>query len=183
MFSSEARPGSKTKQQIANQLELDPRQVSVWFQNRRARTKSKQTEHDYSVLKARYDSLASEFEALKRDNQCLVIELQRLKDLKEWPKDSTTDSTPGTCSSNGESVSLGSAQMDVARPEDYNHEKILNEAKTEGFKIGQEIDIQENINMIGSTDGSLASFSNHSSLEVTYLSEHNCVLDWWDFWT
>lgn len=75
MFNSESRPGSKTKQQIADELGLHPRQVSVWFQNKRARSKSKQTERDYNILKACYDSLASKYEALEKENQHLIVEV------------------------------------------------------------------------------------------------------------
>ncbi|KAL8150315.1 hypothetical protein V2J09_020123 [Rumex salicifolius] len=59
MFNSETRPESQSKQQIANQLGLKPRQVAIWFQNRRARSKLKQIEHDYRVLKDSYDCLAT----------------------------------------------------------------------------------------------------------------------------
>ncbi|KAL2902910.1 Homeobox-leucine zipper protein ATHB-12 [Bienertia sinuspersici] len=177
MFSSESRPGPKTKKQIADQLGLHPRQVSVWFQNRRARTKSKQTERDYSVLKARYDSLASKLEVLKNENQCLIVEVERLRGLKGSPKDSTNEMITATCSSNGESISLSSPEKHIARPEDYIH-NIICETNFE-----HETDDQENINMIESADGSLASSRNNDSLETMHLIEHNYLADWLEFWT
>ncbi|KNA21035.1 hypothetical protein SOVF_046880 [Spinacia oleracea] len=184
MFNSESRPGSKTKQRIANQLGLHPRQVSVWFQNRRARSKSKQTERDYSILKAHYDSLASKFEVLKKENQTLIIEVQRLRGLKERPKDSTSDSAPATCSSNGESFSLSSPEKLIAKPEDYyTQDEILCNDKFEEFKsFEQETNNQENFYMIESADDSLASSRNYSSVEPTYLMEHNCIPNWWELW-
>ncbi|KAB5573400.1 hypothetical protein DKX38_000594 [Salix brachista] len=79
MFESESRPESRTKQQLAKELGLEPRQVSIWFQNRRARLRTKQIEKEYSILKASYDVLASSFESLKRERQSLIIQLQKLK--------------------------------------------------------------------------------------------------------
>lgn len=79
MFESESRPESRVKQQLASELGLEPRQVAIWFQNRRARLKTKQIEKEYSILKASYDVLASSFESLKREKQSLIIQLQKLK--------------------------------------------------------------------------------------------------------
>ncbi|KAM4075154.1 hypothetical protein ACJW30_10G147000 [Castanea mollissima] len=81
MFKEESRPESRKKQKLANELGLHPRQVATWFQNRRARLKTKQIEREYSLLKASYGTLASNFESLKRDNQLLLLQLQKLKNM------------------------------------------------------------------------------------------------------
>lgn len=56
------------KMQLAKAIGLQPRQVAIWFQNRRARSKTKQLEKDYDVLKRQVNVIESENSALQAQN-------------------------------------------------------------------------------------------------------------------
>lgn len=56
-FWEERKLESGRKVQLAKDLGIDPKQVAIWFQNRRARSKSKKLEEDYATLKSLHDSI------------------------------------------------------------------------------------------------------------------------------
>lgn len=59
-FGNERKLESSRKVHLASELGLDPRQVAVWFQNRRARWKSKQLEEEYKRLKTMHEAVVME---------------------------------------------------------------------------------------------------------------------------
>ncbi|CAA0838575.1 Homeobox-leucine zipper protein ATHB-13 [Striga hermonthica] len=65
------------KMQLARALGLQPRQVAIWFQNRRARWKTKQLEKDYELLKRQFEGVKAENHALHAHNQKLHAQALR----------------------------------------------------------------------------------------------------------
>ncbi|CAE6086037.1 unnamed protein product [Arabidopsis arenosa] len=71
-FQEDFKLDSERKLKLAKELGLEPRQVAVWFQNRRARWKVKHLEESY-------DSLRQEYDAIWREKQMLHDEVNKLR--------------------------------------------------------------------------------------------------------
>ncbi|XP_057785723.1 putative homeobox-leucine zipper protein ATHB-51 [Salvia miltiorrhiza] len=71
-FQEEIKLDPDRKMKLAKELGLQPRQIAIWFQNRRARWKGKQLERLYDALKQEYD-------AVSRDKQKLQQEVMALR--------------------------------------------------------------------------------------------------------
>ncbi|CAN8251533.1 unnamed protein product [Cochlearia groenlandica] len=79
-FEIDNKLDPERKVKLAQELVLQPRQVAIWFQNRRARWKTKQLERDYGVLKSNFDALKRSRDSLKCDNNSLLAEIKELKE-------------------------------------------------------------------------------------------------------
>jgi len=66
-FQEEIKLDPERKMKLSRELGLQPRQIAVWFQNRRTRWKTKQLEHLYDVLKHQYDVISSEKQKLQEE--------------------------------------------------------------------------------------------------------------------
>ncbi|GJM84413.1 hypothetical protein PR202_ga00079 [Eleusine coracana subsp. coracana] len=82
-FEADNKLDPERKARIARDLRLHPRQVAVWFQNRRARWKTKQIERDFTALRARHDALRVECDELRRDKDALAAEIRELREKVE----------------------------------------------------------------------------------------------------
>ncbi|GER54263.1 homeobox-leucine zipper protein family [Striga asiatica] len=66
-FQEENKLDPDRKMRLAKELGLQPRQIAVWFQNRRARWKGKQLERLYDMLKQEYDAVSREKHKLEQE--------------------------------------------------------------------------------------------------------------------
>ncbi|KAE8713049.1 Homeobox-leucine zipper protein ATHB-52 [Hibiscus syriacus] len=69
------------KLQLANQLGVLPRQVAIWYQNKRARWKTQSLELDYNTLQVKLDNALSEKRRLEKDVKYLQEELRKAQEM------------------------------------------------------------------------------------------------------
>ncbi|XAR50092.1 hypothetical protein NMG60_11004325 [Bertholletia excelsa] len=94
-FEVENKLEPERKIQLAKELGLQPRQVAIWFQNRRARWKTKQLEKDYEALQSSFSALKKDYDALLKEKEKLKAEVVELTDkllLKQTEKGSSESS-------------------------------------------------------------------------------------------
>ncbi|KAF8390236.1 hypothetical protein HHK36_024761 [Tetracentron sinense] len=102
------------KMQLARALGLQPRQIAVWFQNRRARWKTKQLEKDYDLLKRQFEAIKADNDALQAQNKELRAEILSLKSGE--PTElfiNLNKETEGSCSNRSENSS--DINLDLSR--------------------------------------------------------------------
>ncbi|XP_043706378.1 homeobox-leucine zipper protein ATHB-7-like [Telopea speciosissima] len=196
IFESDSKLDPLKKLQLARELGLQPRQVGVWFQNRRARWKSKQLEGDYSILRSNYDTLASQLESVKEEKKSLLVQLKKLRQVLEKHQvgsrcrgdgfDLAGNSTDGE-SDNGNDRCEAEPKYS-SEQEEAGHRMLFCSDDAENSKIpgwsGQEE--QPEINMVETPDGSLKSSENWCSLDSGDLFDKSCSTggsQWLDFWS
>lgn len=73
-FNLDSKLEPERKNQLAHELGLQPRQVAIWYQNKRARSKTKQLEQKYDALKGGYEDVLVE-------KMRLETEITRLREM------------------------------------------------------------------------------------------------------
>jgi len=79
-FEEENKLEPERKTKLAKDLGLRPRQVAIWFQNRRARWKTKTLEKDYEALHASFENLKSNYDSLLKEKDNLKAEVASLNE-------------------------------------------------------------------------------------------------------
>ncbi|KAK9163906.1 hypothetical protein Syun_004808 [Stephania yunnanensis] len=145
-FEVENKLEPERKMKLAQELGLQPRQVAVWFQNRRARWKTKQLERDYGVLKAKFDALKLDFDSVQRDKEALLSELAELKSqLVDEP---------------------------IESKDSIKEEILIPSSENKVFEQGKTINSSNSINGVGAMYGDLKDGSSDSDSSAILNDDH-----------
>ncbi|KAK0581263.1 hypothetical protein LWI29_011873 [Acer saccharum] len=191
MFENETRLEPRKKLQLARELGLQPRQVAIWFQNKRARWKSKQLERDYNILQANYNSLASKFETLKKEKQALFVQLQKMNELLQKPGEGV-NSTDSEVVDRGQNIKC---ESEVKLKPSLSFERldqrlgVLSDddssIKAEYFGLEEEVNNLMTTTMVEPAESSLTSpdqdWGNFESDGL--FDQSSSEYQWWDFWS
>ncbi|PON99981.1 Octamer-binding transcription factor [Trema orientale] len=102
------------KMQLARALGLQPRQIAIWFQNRRARWKTKQLEKDYDLLKRQFEAIKADNDILRAQNQKLQAEILAMKNREPTESINLNKETDqGSCSNRSDNSS--DIKLDISR--------------------------------------------------------------------
>ncbi|KAL4312134.1 hypothetical protein GQ457_01G054800 [Hibiscus cannabinus] len=170
MFESETRLEPGKKMEVAKELGLHPRQVAIWFQNKRARWKSKQLQRDYTILQQNHSTLASKLESLIKEKQALVIQLQKLNDLLKKQKEK------------GEAIKSDfEGKLGLPMEKSEHAHGGISDRKMEYFGVEEELNL---ISMVEPADGSLTSPEDWRSFDSDGLfCQSGCGYHRWDYWS
>ncbi|KAL1201519.1 putative homeobox-leucine zipper protein ATHB-51 [Cardamine amara subsp. amara] len=112
-FQEEIKLDSDRKVKLSRELGLQPRQIAVWFQNRRARWKAKQ-------LEQLYDSLRQEYDVVSREKQMLHEEVKKLRAILRDQGLIKKKISSGTTKVSGEEDTAENPSVVIAHPRTEN---------------------------------------------------------------
>ncbi|KAL3503182.1 hypothetical protein ACH5RR_037631 [Cinchona calisaya] len=79
-FTPSKKLEPERKVQLAQQLGVPPRQIAIWYQNKRARWKNQSLEIDFSALQLRLETALAEKRQLEKQVEQLQVELQKTRE-------------------------------------------------------------------------------------------------------
>nr|XP_016452182.1 PREDICTED: homeobox-leucine zipper protein ATHB-52-like [Nicotiana tabacum] len=80
-FDSTKKLEPEQKIQLAKELGVPPRQIAIWYQNRRARWKNQSLELDYNALQHKLDTTLAEKRKIEKENERLRGELKKVNEM------------------------------------------------------------------------------------------------------
>ncbi|XP_074284541.1 homeobox-leucine zipper protein ATHB-12-like [Silene latifolia] len=176
IFESETKLDPRKKVQVAKELGLQPRQVAIWFQNKRARWKSKQIEKNYRVLKSNYDSLKARLEVVRKDKESLLSQVLELRSVVE-----RSDEGRNGCGECKDSIA-GLAAKSSSLQEETEHQGLL--VYSDDDKSGNMAYLKQEQPGFFNIDSSMLPPVKWCSFDAACLFDQSSTSShWWESWT
>ncbi|KAL3821219.1 hypothetical protein ACJIZ3_007124 [Penstemon smallii] len=80
-FDGSKKLEPERKFQLARELNVPPRQIAIWYQNKRARWKNQSLELDYGALEVKLEAALTEKRELQKEVDYLKTELKQVQDM------------------------------------------------------------------------------------------------------
>ncbi|XP_050216868.1 homeobox-leucine zipper protein ATHB-52 [Mercurialis annua] len=80
-FTNNKKLDPELKHQLSNQLAVPPRQIAIWYQNKRARWKTQSLELDYNTLQVKLDNALNDKRRLERELMQIKEELKKSQEM------------------------------------------------------------------------------------------------------
>ncbi|KAK6932620.1 Homeobox domain [Dillenia turbinata] len=107
-FNFETKLNPDQKYQLAQQLGVPPRQVAIWYQNKRARWKNQTLEFDYKEVQVRLENALADNKRLEREVEWLKEELGKVQSMlfSSYTGYPSLSSASTSCDEDGTSTTL-----------------------------------------------------------------------------
>ncbi|CAK8567659.1 unnamed protein product [Lathyrus sativus] len=190
IFESESKLEPRKKMQLARDLGLQPRQVAIWFQNRRARWKSKRIEQEYRKLKVEYDNLASKFQSLKEEKESLQSEVQKLSYMVETSHDGGREAKENSTEDGGSGNGYRNCMAETETKERFSNGGledrmvIYSDEQNEGSLTRTEKVDDIGDQVLRNEEIPLTALEKWYNVDPSVILDQSCSSSQWlDFWT
>lgn len=125
-FATHKKLEPELKQKLAKQLGVPPRQVAIWYQNKRARWRTQSLEVEYSTVQVKLENALAEKRRLERDVKQLSEELRKAQEMLFGLKKNHNNGTPfeSNCSSDFSERASSAALHDHHHHQDISDEVL-----------------------------------------------------------
>jgi hypothetical protein len=107
-FNANQKLKAEHKTELARQLGVPPKQVAIWYQNRRARHKNDAIEHDYMNIQLELGNVFAENIRLEKQVSMLKFELNKVQQMILFGPTSSAATLPSVSGSSDEQANSSS---------------------------------------------------------------------------